>query len=82
MTIHSNHDPLQQALFKAAKVGNIYLMKEFIATGANPFKLDEEEHDAIFYALLSVYAMRSDPVRAGILLLEIAGIVTNFRKRS
>jgi len=41
---------LQYALFKAAKVGHINLMQEFIKVGAGPFALDEEGHDAIFYA--------------------------------
>jgi len=42
---------LQGALFKAAKVGHTKLMLEFIKVGAKPFALDEEGHDAIFYAV-------------------------------
>ncbi len=54
----SPKDPIQtqidgiDALFKAAKVGNIKLMWDFLAKGADPFALDEKGHDAIFYANL------------------------------
>ena len=41
---------LQFALFKAAKVGHIKLMREFIEFGADPFASDENNHDAFFYA--------------------------------
>ena len=45
------HHPFQEALFKAAKVGNVKLMRELIKAGANPFAPDEEERNAISYAL-------------------------------
>lgn len=45
------HNPFQEALFKAAKVGNIKLMRELIKASASPFVLDEEERNAISYAL-------------------------------
>jgi len=41
---------LQEALFKAAKVGHIKLMRELIEAGANPFALNEDDHNAFFYA--------------------------------
>ena len=54
MTIYSTcstHDMLQGALFKAAKVGHIKLMREqLIIAGADPYKLDEENYSAISYA--------------------------------
>jgi len=43
---------LQKALFKAAKVGHIKLMRELIEIGANPFALDEDNHNSFFYAQL------------------------------
>lgn len=48
-----NQDPLQFALFKAAKIGNIKLMREFIEAGADPFLLDIENCNAITYAMKS-----------------------------
>jgi ankyrin repeat protein len=66
MTIHSNQDPLQQALFKAAKVGHIKLMRELIIAGADPFISDEKGHSAISYAT------KSDPIKTGSLLLELS----------
>jgi ankyrin repeat protein len=50
MSIQSNQDPLQEALFKAAKVGNIKLMRELIIAGANFFAIDEENHTVLSYA--------------------------------
>lgn len=47
------HHPFQEALFKAAKVGNVKLMRELIKAGANPFASDKEERNAISYALAS-----------------------------
>ena len=44
-------DPLQTALFKAAKIGHINLMKEFIEVGADPFAPDNSGRSAIFYAM-------------------------------
>ena len=43
-----NQDPLQFALFKAAKIGNIKLMREFIEAGADPFLLDTENCNAYY----------------------------------
>lgn len=65
MTIHSTKDLLQKALFQAAKVGNINLMREFIAVGADLFELDSEGYNAIFYA------MESDPIKTGALLVDL-----------
>ncbi len=56
---------LQNALFKAAKVGNINLMIEFISHGANPFLIDENGYDAISYA------MDADPIKTGNMLLKL-----------
>jgi ankyrin repeat protein len=50
MSIQSNQDPLQEALFKAAKVGHIQLMRELIIAGANFFAIDEENHTVLSYA--------------------------------
>lgn len=43
----------QSALIKAAKVGNVKFMRELIKLGANPFLPDENERNAISYALAS-----------------------------
>lgn len=43
--------PFQEALLKAAKVGNIKLMRELIKAGASLFTPDEEERNALSYAL-------------------------------
>jgi ankyrin repeat protein len=43
-------NPLQQALFKAAKVGHIKLMKELIQAGADPYARDEINSNALDYA--------------------------------
>jgi ankyrin repeat protein len=53
MSIKSNQDPLQEALFKAAKVGHIQLMRELIIAGANFFAIDEENHTVLSYAYKS-----------------------------
>ena len=66
MTIQSNQDLLQQALFQAAKVGHIQLMRELIIAGADPFMPDAAGHSAISYAT------KSDPIKTGSLLLELA----------
>jgi ankyrin repeat protein len=54
MSIQSNQnpgqDPLQRALFQAAKVGHIQLMRELIIAGANFFAIDEENHTVLSYA--------------------------------
>jgi ankyrin repeat protein len=50
MSIQPNQDPLQEALFKAAKVGHIQLMRELIIDGANFFAIDEENHTVSSYA--------------------------------
>lgn len=52
MTIYSSTNFLQKALFQAAKVGHIKLMRELIEEGASPFALDEDNHNAFFYAQL------------------------------
>jgi ankyrin repeat protein len=65
MTTHSTEGLLQKALFQAAKAGNINLMREFIAVGADPFEPDTEGYNAIFYA------MKSDPVKTGSLLVDL-----------
>lgn len=67
MTANFTQNLLQKALFQAAKVGHIKLMREFIAAGANPFELDEKEHNAIFYADLA------DPENTAALLLALEG---------
>lgn len=75
MTIHkSTQDPLQQALFKAAKVGHIELMREFIEAGADPFALDENNRSAIQYAI------DSDSSHPTNFLKELSDIVDNFKK--
>jgi ankyrin repeat protein len=51
MTIQSNQNPLQQALFKAAKAGNIVLMRELIDAGANPYVHDELQRSALSYLM-------------------------------
>lgn len=68
MTIYSTNNQLQYALFQAAKVGNIKLMREFIAADGDPFALDKENNNAIFYAKIQ------DPVKTEALLLELADI--------
>ena len=75
MTIHSNHDALQQALFQAAKVGNINLIRELIIAGANPFITDDADRNAIYYM------NRYDPVKTDTLLLELEGVISKFRNR-
>jgi len=42
-------NPVQKRLLKAAKVGNINLMKEYIKIGADPYMPDEHGHNAVFY---------------------------------
>lgn len=42
--------PTQLALFQAAKVGNISLMRELVNAGANLFSLDEGGKTVISYA--------------------------------
>jgi ankyrin repeat protein len=49
MSIQLKQDPLQQALFQAAKVGHIDLMRELIIAGANFFDIDEENHTVLSY---------------------------------
>lgn len=46
-------EPIQDAIIKAAKAGNIKFMRELIKAGANPFLADENERNAISYALAS-----------------------------
>jgi ankyrin repeat protein len=50
MLIQPKQDPLQRALFQAAKVGHIQLMRELIIAGANFFAIDEENHTVLSYA--------------------------------
>jgi len=69
-----NQDPLQFALFKAAKIGNIKLMREFIETGADPFLLDTENCNAI------TYAMKSNVLDQNSLLMELNEIADGFKK--
>ena len=62
----SNHQGLlQRALFQAAKAGSFELVREFIRAGANPFLHDQEERNAVSYAIAA------DPAEAKILLTEI-----------
>ena len=81
MPTHENNqdqtiqDPLQIALFKAARIGNINLVQELIEAGANPFMLDEENRNAIFYAT------RNDPTKTDKMLMELESVVAKFRKR-
>ena len=56
---------LQNALFKAAKVGEIDLMRELIKVGADPFDVDKNNHNVFFYA------MRENPEEAAVLLEEL-----------
>jgi ankyrin repeat protein len=51
MKIQSNQSPLQQALLKAAKAGNIALMRELIDAGANPYANDELQRSALSYLM-------------------------------
>lgn len=56
--VHTNKpdqffNPLQNALFKVAKAGNIKSMVEFIEAGADPYMLDEYGRNAVFYATLA-----------------------------
>ena len=51
MIIQPNQNPLQQALFKAAKAGNIALMRELIDAGANPYAHDELQRSALSYLM-------------------------------
>jgi len=69
-----NQDPLQFALFKAAKIGNIKLMREFIEAGADPFLLDIENCNAI------TYAMKSNVLDQNSLLMELTEIADGFKK--
>lgn len=52
MTIQHKQNPLQYALFQAAKVGNFNLMRELIKAGANPFSIDESGRSALSYAVV------------------------------
>jgi ankyrin repeat protein len=85
MTTHENNqdyriqDPLQVALFKAAKIGNIKLIKEFIEAGASPFIRDASNYCAIEYAIK--YAMKSDAAHTDTFLMELTKLVDNFKKR-
>lgn len=47
------HNPLQQALWKAAKVGHFKAMRALIKLGANPFIEDPTGINAISYALMT-----------------------------
>ena len=69
-----NQDPLQFALFKAAKIANIKLMQEFIEAGADPFLLDTENCNAI------TYAMKSNTLDQNSLLMELTEIADGFKK--
>lgn len=55
MKSYNNHlnRPLQHALFKAAKVGNLNLMRELIEAGADPFASDENGITIISYAYIA-----------------------------
>ncbi len=61
----TNYSHLQYALFQAAKVGNVKLMREFIVAGADPFAWDENNRNAIFYA------RKQNKIEADVLLLEL-----------
>lgn len=65
MATYSAQELLQTALFKAAKVSNIKLMREFIEAGADPFALDKFGRDVIFYAA------KQNPVETYTLFEEI-----------
>lgn len=65
MTIHSNEQPLQKALFQAAKIGNINLIRDFIKAGADPFIHDEAGRNAISYAIAA------NPAGATALIMEL-----------
>ncbi len=71
MANHSNQEQLQYALFQAAKVGHIKLMRELIFVGANPFKPDEQNRSAI------VYAHMANPEELVGLLKELDSFETN-----
>lgn len=62
MSLHHLH--LQPALWQAAKVGHIKLMRELIAKGANPFIPDKHGRNAISYAIIA------DP-KAGSWLIDL-----------
>ena len=61
----SSNSRLQEALFQAAKAGSFHLIREFIKAGANPFLHDQEDRNAISYAIAA------DPVEASVLLAEL-----------
>lgn len=44
------YNPYQEALFKAAKVGNIKLVREFMQAGGNLFMPDDGGRNALSYA--------------------------------
>lgn len=76
MTIHQpTQTPLQQALFKAAKVGHISLMREFVEAGADPFALDEKNRSVIQYAI------ESDPADPATLLMQLTDIINLFNNK-
>lgn len=78
MTTHSTLNPLQQALFKAAKVGHIVLMREFVEAGADPLAPDEDNRCAIQYAQ---YALEGETSCRTALLRELSDLVDNFKKK-
>jgi ankyrin repeat protein len=57
--------PIQRALFQAAKIGNINLVREFIALGANPFLPDADDRNALSYAIAA------NPEEASSLIMEM-----------
>jgi ankyrin repeat protein len=63
-------------LFKAAKVGNIKLMRELIIAGANFFDIDEEN-----YTVLS-YAYKADPEGTIALITSLKLDQTKWRVRT
>jgi ankyrin repeat protein len=85
MSIQLKQDPLQQALFQAAKVGHIQLMRELIIAGANFFAIDEENHTVLSYAYQAdpegTYCLNHKPqIRSN--KMKIRNIMKNWHKSS
>ncbi|MDA9163547.1 hypothetical protein N9N97_01555 [Rickettsiaceae bacterium] len=68
---HYNTNQLQAELFIAAKSGNITTMRHLIIEGADPFAMDANDVTPISYA------MESDPVKTGAMLMDLAHITQN-----
>jgi hypothetical protein len=72
--LNNNYNQLQFSLLKAARIGNINLMLDFIILGADPFAPDEEKINAV------TYAMKAEPEKIKILLSGLQEYI-NSKKR-